>query len=67
MSCTEKGLRAQCEGVGNTLTIPFKLKTRVESKTEAALSTLSCVFAFFSLLLHGEKIKQNFSLVLVNF
>lgn len=48
MSCTEKGLPAQCEGVGNILTIPFKLKTRVEGKTEVAVSTLSCVLCFFS-------------------
>lgn len=67
MSCSETGLRIQCEGVGNILTIPFKLKTRVESKKEVAVSASSCVLCFFSSVASWRKIKQNFSLALVNF
>ena len=67
MSCSETRLRIQCEGVGNILMIPFKLKTRVESKKEVAVSTSSCVLCFFPSVASWRKIKQNFSLALVNF
>ena len=39
----------------NILTIPFKLKTRVESKKEVAVCTLSCVLCFFFLCCFMEK------------